>query len=587
MAAQQERETDTMAASKVQAGAPAFQPRPPDMGPPKQSLRFLGNNTNGDSTVPTTASTTSNKKKSDQKTAVFFSGIFLEPKEIQDQHDQLLEEMWEQEEVLLKLQQNSSQLESTLVYKRAQLDRLKMTGVNETSSLKAKLEQFTKQLQFNRKDQPQAEKEHQTKVKEYQKKQATLEQQVTVLQTDLVRITNEMRTEQERFATLTQRMDEVSGTQEWEAAEFEQLQEDLLAESAEQQLAITNLQANVANGTTVMDQQRMELRSQLSNRKTESTTIDTQLRDYRQDHLSQSIFLENAIRNQRADTAEEREQLDASKSNHSSILDGVRAQLEGRRNENEQLQLQLQQETVEFLELESQLKDTLVDANQTKDLLLLKIKTLQSKWDGEQAYLTGRLELDSKRLAILQKQLGYESAGHGKDRAEWKGKRDDRLGRTRGARIEMQRRFSLLRSLLHGRWQSAKQEGRAHEKMLIGFYEQDVADTKNAILYLTESVALSRQNLKDLQQLVYGTSQTAESLESAKKNLEHGLTDRLTRANQDMHYLKGDKIELQQVLHQREDDIDELETSGRAIARASWKLTKRRARKLRNLVLRR
>jgi len=151
----------------------------------------------------------------------------------------------------------------------------------------------------------------------------------------------------------------------------------------------------------------------------------------------------------------------------------------------------------------------------------------------------------------------------------------------------MHHRFSRLRSVLHSQWQSAKQEGRSHEKMMTAFYEQDVAESEEAIRSLQASIDLSRRNVRDLQQLIYGTSQTTESLASTRKNIESGLTDRLTQATLDLNRLKVDEETLRQTLKKRNDDMNELESSSRAILRASWRLTKQRARRVRKLILRR
>lgn len=573
---------ENTATSKVQEdnnndkAQPVFQPRPPDMGPPEQSLRF--------NTQTSTSGKRAERPGTSPTKMVVVSGAA--PRDIQEKHDQLIEKMWEQEQVVLALQRNTTQLESTLTYKTAQLERLQATVKEETPSLKAKIDQFQQKLR-QRNDAPQAEKDHQAKIATYQKRQTELEQEVSVLQKDIVRVTNEMRTEQERFATLTQRMEEVDGTQEWEEAEYQRESQELIEMRTAQQLELDELQATVTNGTNVIEQARLALRSPLKSVQADIREIAKKMRDFRQDHLSQSIFLEKAIRKEESDTEDLRQVANSQQSNHSNILGDLQSQLAKTQKENEQVQQLLVQETTAFLERETQLKDTLVDFNKTKDLLLYKLQSIETQRGNENEWLNGRLSVNSKRLAVVEKQVQFETRRHDMVRQGWQAEENDRRGRTRQAKRNMRSRFFHLRSAMIGKLQSAKKEGRSHEKMMVDFYEQDVADTKNALQYLEESIVLSRRNLEDLQGLIYGESETTETLVSTQTKLNNGLTDRLTRANVDLKMLKEDEAALLQRLRQREDDVAELESSWKAIRRATWQLTKGRARRLRIFFLRR
>ena len=559
---------------------PVLQPRPPDVGPPEQSLRFNAQTNDSSGKKVGKAGTAPTKM-------VVMSGLSMAPKDVQKKHDQLLEQMWEQEQVVIALQRNATQLESTLTYKTAQLDRLQTTVKEETTSLRSKIVQFKQKLR-QRKDAPQqAEKDHQAKMATYQKRQNEIEEEVSILQKDIVRVTNEMRTEQERFATLSQRMEEVDGTQEWEEAEFQRESQELADMQIAQQLELDELQATVTNGTNVIEQARSALRGQLENVQADIREITKRMRDFRQDHLSQSIFLEKAIRKEELDTENLRQGVDSQHTIHSTILGDLQSQLEKTQKENEQVQQLLIQETTAFLERETQLKDTLVDFNKTKDLLQYKLQAIETQSANEKEWLNGRLSVNSRRLAVVEKQAEFERRRHDEVREGWQAEEMDRRGRTRQAKRNMSSRFFQLRSALIGKLQSAKQEGRSHGKMMVDFYEQDVTDTKNAIQYLEESILLSRRNLEDLKGLIYGVSETTETLLSTQTKLNNGLTDRLTRANVDLKMLKEDEAALLQRLRQRDDDVAELEGSWKAIRRASWQLTKRRARRVRKFFLRR
>jgi hypothetical protein len=541
---------------------PLLTPHPPKTVPPEQRFMMKELSLDDDQEEPPRGvgeGTSTNMKKNEQL-------------------EQLIDKMWATEQVLQDLQKNATRLQTTLQSKQDVLTEI-ANAQQEEETLRRHVDlQAQQAAEWGRQDK-QIERDHEKAIAQYKTRQGELEEQVAALQKQLVETQMKIRAEQDTYAGFTQRLAEVDGTQDWESSEFEREKAELLATMANQQAQLESLQAQWSEEEAVFVTSNGELRTRLNAIRTELQQEESQLDNLRDGHKSQRIELQQSIEEQELLVREAQNELSLCRSNKTEIIQQLQQQIESSDAQCNDLQEQLRNQSLQFLIQESGLNKQLALTNKTCEELAQKLENQETLHNWEQGFMQRRIEAEAQRIQMIQTQLEKEQLASNKIRHNLHSTIAATAARQQSTAAKMMKpRFDRLRSVLTGRWHAAKREGRVMERSLKERYEGNVLEMNTTMQVLQDSVCLSIESRQKLQRAAEQECIEAKELWDWHKSMEGRMNANLQQVQLELDYLHDDQRQLQQLLVQKELEVEQLESSGRAILRAIWKLTRERLR---------
>jgi len=574
-----------------------LEPHAPDVAPSEEQMQQLpqlqwqlddeGSAVPQSSSTTTTTTLKQNKKDASPKTKktqeIVMSRMSFAPPAVQKRHDDLIEELWAQEQVVNKLRYNVSKLTRTLDDTMAAWQKEEEKVAEEKIPLLEKLEKFTQGLFQLQTSEQKDQQQHTALVQNYAATQKVLEQQVTQLQDTIVTTRNQMRTEQNRFERLSQMLEEVEGTLEWETQEFELEQADLVEALDNEKTQLANLTKGFDQESQTWDQECATLRSNIKAQKEAFDKLQLQtIKQGRQDHLQQSMALQRSIEAQELATQVVSKELAAVHSNQSLALTLLQINLTVCEEDYQSLQQQLQEETTAFLKFETELEENLAAATKERESLTAQLQEQQTEWTKEQEVFQQRLVAEQERIDRLQQQLATEQQQRLERREEWNVQQEGHAEQRRRIASRMHGRFAHLRSVLHEKWQSAKHQGRHTKHALTELYELNLDQTQLALTSLQESLDMSRASERAVK--LFLQDESTYNMEETKRIIDRGYTNLLERTQEDIDTLQKRERSLEHDLEEQDQAVKQMEGSLRAIARSCWQLTRQRARRARQRV---
>lgn len=568
-----------------------FRPRPPETSPPEEWFRkdtedkkslLSVTEEEAESVVGSKESIEDDEEtidlsplQMDGTTETFMSASSLAPPEFRAKMDDMVQEMWTREQEVQSLLKKVRGLTGTLREKTQAMSEFE-DALEEEKELEGQLKTVRDQLKTVAKAGDVTEQEHRARVEGYQAVQDDLEVDVRALQDQMVQTQNNLRVEQARISTLTQRMLEVEGTKEFEEEEAAMEREALRAELEVQKAKVEGLLAQRDAGEEEQKLRMGELRAKVNNAKNASMQEQERLEQQRQEHKEERAAIQQDIQQQELAVQTAKTVVQRCEDGNNKAREGLQQQLKGVQKERKLVDQTVQQQTVELATKELQLRDRLIATTRSLEQLHYKLQNQKARQEWDQEFLTERLAAESKRLQLAQQQLAQEKSFNDRVRAEWQHELDTRDQRKKSTARIMRQRFDALRARLTGRARTTKKEGRDLERAMMEQYQGNVNELHDAMELLQEAVALSRESKKRLEAHLAVESDLVRQAEKGQQQSNASLELKLAEADMDILRLQKDEIRLTQTLEQRDADLENIESSARAILRAGWRLTKDR-----------
>ncbi|CAB9524889.1 expressed unknown protein [Seminavis robusta] len=541
-------------------------PRPPKSVPPVPQELFMKELSLDDYDEPATDSSTTGSTAT---------------KSMKEQHDQLVEDMWATEQVLQVLRANVTELEGVLETKQAQVDT--NDGLQDLRRMVEQSQAEWEALQSETKERERSENDI---LSEYQDKQTELEEQVSVLQEQLVETQMKIRSEQDTYLQLTQRIAEVDGTQDWESTEFQQEQEKMQSDFLDKKAQLEQIQAEFDAQETELTQANAQIRAQLETLQEQAEQDESQLAALQENHKAQRNELQAAIQQQETMVAQAQDNIVKAQNDTQQDLQQLKLELAQVESQQEELQETLRTTSLDHLIQESKWQGMLARTNKAVQKLNSTLVRDTSRHSWEREYLLDRLQAETKQWQLVHDQLQKERLQHDKERqSSWQPQWDQTAQRQQTAASFMKNRYAQLRSTFRQRWRTAKQEGRRMEESLTEQYERNLQDMNTTLALLQETVTLAGQSRRTLQLAAEQETLDAKQLWEHHSTMGNRMTNNLQQAQLEAEYLEQDQKELSRVLQQTEEDIVQMESSLRQILRATWRLTRQRVRNRRRRIV--
>jgi chromosome segregation ATPase len=241
----------------------------------------------------------------------------------------------------------------------------------------------------------------------------------------------------------------------------------------------------------------------------------------------------------------------------------------------------IQQEKEEF---NNKLKPRLEQAFEEEQLkveqLSRKIQREQDRFEMEKASLEQRIAAEKKRLDVVQYQLSQERTENQQVLKDLQFEQTLIEDQRAEDRERMSQRYAALRAAITARIEAEKREGRKDEKELTQKYETTLKDTRGVIEDLQNQVQSRLESNFNLQKMVNDMKAQVQQVYTDKQEAEVRYQRLILDRKIEIKGLETNVQELKETITERDQEIEQVEHSYRAIAKASLKLTGKRLNKL-------
>jgi chromosome segregation ATPase len=501
--------------------------------------------------------------------------------------DQAVERSIQAEERVLELEKQVSQVQSEIQSKQRMLKEGDDAWSLDKVNLAVQIADLTNKLQGKQED---SIKRQEMLKQQSRENSPELEQQLQELKRTLATAEKALGEERKVAENVRNKLFAAEDNLEFEQMRFEKEKKDLGQRIQQELSKLVNVENQFAQEQERYKQERRRLENRIQEEREKLSQAETRLqRDSKTFNEDQNEL------NQKLDTQLEKlrtteKRLNDAQARYKEETDKLRKSVDEEREKLRKTDEQLRREQLEFGNAKKDMEKRIADERQKVSNLSGKLERQTERQDNEKTTLMGQISEQKAKLAEIQVQLEAETMQFENDKERLKQQIVD-VERVRNLKSrQMANRFEAIQEEMTSLWQGAKKEGLEEGRVLTGKYEAQLAIVTDNIERLQSSLTDEKLAAADLQQLVDNVAREKKQVLEDQKTREAAFVRQVAQKNFAITGLRTDIESLRTELKNRDEIIEEYETSFGRILSQSVTLTGKRIRqsgtRLRRLVAR-
>lgn len=496
-------------------------------------------------------------------------GARLEPKppSIPPMVDEQLEnDLLEAERRVQLYEMEIEMMREQLVLKSEQLQEEQNTFRGEKASLMDKIVEFTSILA--QRDEELAAKSEEASA-DAKAKEEELRQEVKSLIAQLGAKTAAYENEVNTTKELKKRFEEANDALEFEQMAFQKEKDSLQNTIEGERKNIKALESKLLEAQASFDKVREDLMKKLQSEQEKLMTTEGAWEKTKEALQTAQQKLQDTLKEKEDSLKESKRELDSQK----RLFDGEREELK-KQIKMEQITVknvreELKQEQDTFEKSKKELESAIAQERSTVRRLQEEMVREQTRFDNDRANLEERIREESERLSLVEQELAKERDNYSKMKEQLEYKLSEEIRVNKLKKRQMNERYTEIRREMTALWEGTKRDARKEQARLMKKYEKKIADVQKEVSRLDSDLIESKESSKELGLLLAQAEAKQKSLIADSEALEAKYKVSLL----DMSGLQKVIDEKKVVIAEQEKQLEKYETSFRAVARLSMKVT--------------
>ena len=497
----------------------------------------------------------------------------------------LTTELFDNTEVTMGLEIARDELQAVLERKQAELETKQDAWGQEKTGFVAQIAELTATLTKNTQDKQEDDEVEAEQQDDLQGEQDRLQREIQLLKNQQNQVEQRLVQEKERNDALQTKLDKANDGLEFEQMLYFKDKKKLQAKVAEQQKELQDLAAKLARDETKFGNDQSSLRSKLEQERTALDTWQKEIKQMQREYYQGQDVLKEQLRQEDAAVRDAQREMERERKNLQQEKTQLEASLEQEQANVVNMENAIREETVRFNELKPKLEQTFQEEKLKVDQLSRKLQQEQDRFEMEKTSLEGRIAKEKKRLDVVQYQLKRERTENSqvmKDLTYEQSLIEDQRADDRG---RMGQRFAALRAAITERIENEKRQGRKDLKDMALSFETTLYDTEGVIQDMKEQIQSRSKSNSNMQSMVADMKKQVQQVYTDKQQSEMRYQRLIMDRKIEIKGLETNIEELKETSIVRDQEIEKVESSYRAIAKASLKLTGKRLNRINPLRL--
>ena len=492
---------------------------------------------------------------------------------LQEDLKSLREQAEEKDATVQVLEKKMKGLKQELQIREAELKTSQQAWGLEKNSLLAKITEFSQMLQMR--DEEETETEEDVIEKE------RLTKEVEILQTQIERVQNLLKQEQNASALLKARLDEVSDTMEMDQMDYEKEKKALTETVQEEKEKLAKLQNRWTQDKQRFEQEKLLMEADLAAETSKLVEAEEQWKETQKEYEQQRESLMKDLTEQRTRLSEKKKELDIDRTRFQTERASLKQDIASEQKKVAELEQSLDVERLKFRKSQVELNEKIKVEKDTVERLSQQLKDQETRFEEQKINLEVALEVEQTRLANMEKEFEQERRGFNKERQNLEARIAEEVRLRQLKKKQMHDRYEQIRKELTSLWVGAKREARKEQKKLTEKYEELLATAGDKIQSLEADLSSLRSSSLKLEEMLATTKKEKEKAVKETARVEAQYQKMVSERNQQIASLKADISALRDVAEERQDTVEKYESSYREAVGLVGRVTKNKVKRSR------
>jgi len=415
--------------------------------------------------------------------------------------------------------------------------------------------------------------------KSNQERQNELEKQLQDLKGTLSEAEKALGDERKNAEGIRNKLFQAEDNLEFEQMRFQKEKKDLDERIQQEMSKLAKMENQFVQEQNRYKQERKNLEERIREENNRLSRAEVQLERDSKKFSDDQQELNQKLKEQSKKLEETEKQLKQDREQYKDETGRLRKLVDDEKAKLSETENQLQQEKRDFATAKKDMETRLYNERTKVKELSVRLQTQMESHEKEQAEMEEQIVDEKKRLAEIKEELETETLKFNKE----KKRLEENIGYEKRAREvkgrQMAERYDSIQKELTELWQGAKKEARKERLVITEKYEAKLSVVTQSIERLENTLADEQQTALDLQQLIDDVAMEKRKVLDQQKQEEAAFVRQVAAKNTIISGLQGDVSKLRSELQQRDEIIEEYETSFGKILKQSMKLSGKRIRR--------